>query len=180
MKAVILDTETTGLIANHSVTIDKQPEITEFFAQHVDLATGKVTKKYETLIKPHNFPMSAKTIAETKTKITNDMLRPAPSFKDVAAKIKEIVEGAPVIIAHNAAFDREMISIEYERMKKELKWPRMLCTVEQTIHIKGHRLSLTNLHIELFGKAFDEAHRAQTDVRALTKCCVELFKRGML
>jgi DNA polymerase III epsilon subunit-like protein len=180
VKAVILDTETTGLIANHSIAIDKQPEIIEFYAHHVDLATRKITKRFDTLIRPHIWPMTDKTIAETKTKITNAELKDAPKFKDVAKDIRKICEGAPVIIAHNAAFDQEIISIEFERMKETIKWPRMLCTVEQTIQIKGYRLSLTNLHLELFGKTFGEAHRAKLDVEALTKCCIQLYKRKML
>ena len=180
MKVLILDTETTGLIGNHSIAIEKQPEVIEYFAHIVDLGTGKTSKKINTLIKPRIFPMSVKTITETKTKITNDMLRQAPSFRDVSGAIKAQIESAPMIIAHNAAFDREMLGLEYERLEINIKWPRCICTVEQTLALKGYRLSLTNLHLALFDKAFPEAHRAENDVKALTKCCVELFKRSML
>lgn len=180
MKALILDTETTGLINNHSIALDRQPEVIEFYACIADLKTGKVGKKLHTLIKPSKYPMSPKVIEETKTKITNDMLRSAPPFAKVAGEIKKMVEAAPVVIAHNVSFDREMLDIEYERLDQTLQWPRCICTVEQTIHIKGYRLSLTNLHIQLFDRAFKEAHRAEADVGALRKCCVELFKRGML
>jgi DNA polymerase III alpha subunit (gram-positive type) len=180
MKAVVLDTETTGLIHNRSIALDRLPEVIEFFSCNVDLATGKIGKKYETLIKPRNFPMSEKTIRETRTQLSNDILQDAFPFEKAAPAIKKIIEDAPVVIAHNVAFDKEMLDVEFERIGQKLKWPRVICTIEQTLHIKGYRLNLTNLHVELFGKKFDSAHRAKADVLALTKCCVELYKRKLL
>jgi hypothetical protein len=73
-----------------------------------------------------------------------------------------------------------MVDIEAQRLGIELRWPRLVCTVEQTIALKGYRLSLENLHKELFGEPFEGAHRAKADVAALTRCCRELFKRGMI
>lgn len=180
MKALVIDTETTGLIFNHSITLDQQPEVIEYFGCVVDLKRRKVLSEYETLVKPVKYPMSDAIIAETKTKLSNEMLKHAPDFQIVAPLIKKQIESAPIVIAHNASFDKEMIDIEFERLSDEVKWPPMICTVEQTIHIKGRRLSLTNLHIELFKEPFPEAHRARTDVMALVRCCNELFKRGLL
>ena len=180
MREIVLDTETTGLIFNHSITLDQQPEVVEYFGCVVDLAKRKVLSEYETLVKPTKYPMSPQIIAETKTKLSNEMLKSAPDFQIVAPLIKKQIEKAPLVIAHNASFDKEMINIEFERLDDEIKWPPTLCTVEQTIHIKGRRLSLTNLHIELFKEPFPEAHRARADVMALVRCCNELFKRGLL
>lgn len=38
-------------------------------------------------------------------------------------------------------------------------------------------MSLTNLHIELFGMTFPEAHRAKQDVLALIRCASEMRRR---
>lgn len=185
MKALIFDTETTGLPKNRTIKLDLQPEIIEFAAKMVNLKTGKVLKSYQTLIKPSK-PLSdtpafgdKKTITQI-TGITNEMLASAPSFKEVSKEIFTMIQKAPVAIAHNLSFDAEMIDIEAERLKIELAWPRKICTVEATIAMKGFRLNLTKLHLELFGKEFEGAHRAMGDVEALTPICVELFKRGML
>ena len=62
----------------------------------------------------------------------------------------------------------------------ECEWPRLCCTVENTEWLHGHRLSLSALHEELFGEPFSGAHRARTDVAALTRCYLELVKRGDL
>lgn len=185
MKALILDTETSGLPKNRTIKLELQPEIIELYAQIVDLKTGKVSKPFGTLIKPSKVlgdtpnPGDKKTTTQI-TGITNEMLKNAPSFKEVSKVIFKMIEKAPVIIAHNLSFDAEMTDIEAERLKYELRWPRKICSVEATIAMKGYRLTLTKLYLELFGKEFEGAHRAQGDVDALTKCCVELFKRGML
>lgn len=179
-KALVLDTETTGLISNHSISLDKQPEIIEFYAAFGNLKTKRITREYHSLVKPSKYPMSQKIIEETKTQLSNDMLVQAPSFAKIAPMLRKLVETAPVVIAHNAAFDTEMIGIEFERLGEKIVWPAVVCTVEQTVHIKGYRLSLTNLHIELFGKKFDEAHRAKPDTQALWRCCCALYAKGML
>jgi DNA polymerase III subunit epsilon len=180
MQVLIFDTETTGLIQNRSLAIDKQPEVIELCAFMVNLKTGKIITEFETLVKPVAFPMTPQIMAETKTQLSNEMLSGAKSFKELAPKIKSIMEAAPIVLAHNASFDQEMLDIEYERLGQKLKWPPLYCTVEQTVHLKGRRLNLTNLHIALLGKPFEDAHRARNDVMALTRCAIEMFKRGLL
>lgn len=182
MKALIFDTETSGLIINHTLTLDKQPSVIEYFGHTVDLATGEITDELNIMIKPAEYPMTAKTIKDTKTRLSNEMLAECFLFSYHAKVIREQIESAPIVIAHNASFDKEMIDIEYERLKEPpLKWPRArICTVEQTCHLLSRRLSLTDLHGLLFGEGFPEAHRAKADVEALTRCAVEMFKRGLL
>jgi len=52
--------------------------------------------------------------------------------------------------------------------------------VEQTQHLKGHRLSLGDLHDLLLGERFSGAHRARADVMALARCVSEMIRRDML
>jgi DNA polymerase III epsilon subunit-like protein len=151
----------------------------------VDLKSGHIFGEYETLIKPSKplsdipAPGDKKTITKI-TGITNEMLEGAPSFKDVADKIIRRIEDAPATITHNHSFDKEMLDIEAERIGLKIRWPRSICTIEQTIVMKGYRLSMGALHQLLFDEKFEGAHRAKVDVTALTRCCVELLKRGVL
>lgn len=186
MLAVLFDTETTGLVENRSRQLDQQPSVIEFYGCLADLKTGKIKKEYGQLVKPPN-PLSdlpekrgGKTITEI-TGISNEMLEKAPPFAKVASKVFDFVEKAPVLIAHNLTFDRDMLEIEAERLKRKLKLPKQsICTVEQTIHLKGHRLTLSNLYELLFKERFAGAHRAKGDVIPLLRCSVELFKRGII
>ncbi len=72
-----------------------------------------------------------------------------------------------------------MIDIEFERLKAtKVAWPRVICTIEQTMHYIGRRMTLSVLHEHLFGEKFQGAHTAFGDVSALVRICVELHKRG--
>lgn len=185
VKAIVFDTETTGLIRNRTLKLEQQPEIIEFYGAEVNLKTGKILAEIDTLIKPSKplsekpNPGDKKTITEI-TGITNEMLADAPTIKDVAPNIFRFLSKGPILIAHNASFDKEMLELEAQRLNLSIKFPRFLCTVEQTISLKGYRLTLSNLHQELFNEPFAGAHRAKVDVAALIRCCKELFKRGVL
>lgn len=180
MKALVFDSETTGLINNHIVALDKQPEVIEFYGALVNLKTKKKLKEWEFIIRPRQYPMTKETIEKTKTQLSNELLKDAPLFPKVKAEIRKALEQAPLIIAHNLSFDKEMIDIEYERLGEKLKWPRGICTVEATIHLKGFRLALDALHQLLFKETFKDAHRAKPDTNALIRCCYELHKRGLI
>ena len=187
MKAFIFDTETTGLVKNRTIKLDDQPEVIEFYGALVDLSKkgGKILKELNYLIKPSKELSDVPNHGDKRTitqitGITNDMLKRAPHFAEVGKMIFAAIENAPVTIAHNHTFDRDMIEIEAERMKRKLKWPRAICTIEATMSMKGYRLSMTELHQNLFGEPVTGAHRAKEDVKALSRCCVELYKRGVI
>lgn len=175
MIALLFDVESTGLIDNHVIPLDRQPSIIEWYSCLANLDTGEVLSELDLLIRPPT-PVSAEI---TKiTHITNEMLTDKPSFIEAAPQIMSAVLGAPLVIAHNCSFDVEMAQLEFERIGLNLVWPPLLCTVEQTVHLKGFRLSLTALHEHLFGEPFPEAHRAKSDTQALLRCAVELHKRN--
>lgn len=177
MKALIFDTETTDLINSGLLKIDQKPSIIEFYGEIVDLENGIIAAELENLFKPPK-PITAEI---TKiTSITNEMVADAPPFASVANEIRKMIEESEAVIAHNVSFDREAIDIEFERIGQKIHWPRLICTVEATICMKGFRLTLTALHQELFGEPFSGAHRARHDVQALKRCALELFRRGYI
>ncbi len=178
MNILCFDTETTGLINNYSKKLDMQPEVIEFAAQLVDLDTGKTISQYDELFKP------TKKLPEIITKITgytDEMLSSKPYIHTKIEEIANIISTADAVVAHNFSFDKAMINFEMERYQEKIIWPQICrCTVEQTIHIRGYRLKLRELHEYLFGSVFADAHHASNDVDALVKCVIELNKRGML
>lgn len=180
MIALLLDTETTGLTPNRILRLEKQPEIIEFYGCLVDLAQATepplLIAEFETLIKPMN--KISKEITDI-TGINDAMVADAPSFADVHTVIANMIETAPVVLAHNLTFDRDMLDIEFERIMGTLHWPPCLCTVEQTEHLTGKRMSLSDLYASLFNETF-KAHRAKADVQALVRVARELYKRQML
>ena len=175
--AFAFDTETTDLIVNRSVKLYKQPEIIEFYGCIFNLETGEIKSEIDQLFKPTQaIPAEITKI----TGITNEMVADAPKFKQHAALIKSMIQNAPLLIAHNLSFDQEMLEIEFERLNEKINFGKRLCTVEATGYLKGFRLRLGDLHEYLFGEKFLGAHRAEHDVKALVKCCVELRARGVI
>lgn len=177
LKALIVDTETNGLIDNHSVKLDRQPHIIEYFSCTTDLAKGERLNELEQLIRP---PVKlSKTITDI-TGIDDSTVATAPVFSEISGAIRSNIETAEVVIAHNMSFDREMLNVEFERIGTPLRWPRVICTVEASLHYRGFRLNLQGLHEYLFNEKFEGHHRARPDVEALERICIEMFKRGDL
>lgn len=180
MIVYMLDTETTGLIDNMLLAGDSQPWVIEYYGLLVDLVTGDEIREDWHMVKPAAADALTPKITGI-TGITHDMVAAAPYFSRVAPAIRQAIETAPIVLAHNLSYDRDVLDIEFGRLGEKLNWPkRKICTIEQTIHVKGHRLSMSALYEYLFGESFAGAHRARVDVQALKKCCVELYRREML
>jgi DNA polymerase III epsilon subunit-like protein len=177
-NVLILDTETTGLISNRTIPLDKQPEVIEFYGCNVDLETDEMNWELDYLIRNKLGPLSSEITRITG--LTDADLIDKPFFEVGAPLLRAAIEGSDCVIAHNASYDREMIDMEFQRLGIKIAWPKVLCTVEETLHYKGHRLKLAALYAHLFGDTFPGAHRARNDVAALRRCCIELFKRGDL
>lgn len=176
---LIFDTETTDLFANIGRPLDKQPEAIEFFGLELIEDAGELTegRTLGQLIKPKK-PVTDETTRITG--ITQALVNDKGGFGHYAQTIKDFIESFDFVVAHNAAYDRDIINTEMLRIGMEVSWPEVLCTVEMTTWIKGFRLKLGNLHIELFGEDFPDKHRAEPDVRALARCFIELRKRDWI
>ena len=94
---VVFDLETTGL----STRYDK---ITEFGG--VRFEHGQVVETLDILINPER-EIPAKIVE--KTKITNEMVKDAPSFQEVLPKLLGVLDNC-VVVAHNADFDINFLS----------------------------------------------------------------------
>lgn len=180
MSIMIFDTETTDLLVNIGAPYDQQPDVIEFFGLGLEVNDDGELVEFRTLgqlIRPRK-PVTAEITRITN--ITNVMLSDKDQFHVYAPKIKEYIESFDQAVAHNAAFDRDVITIEYARLQQKIQFPELICTVEQTLWLKGYRLKLGQLHTELFGEDFADKHRAENDVRALARCFIELKARGWI
>jgi DNA polymerase III alpha subunit (gram-positive type) len=176
----VFDTETTGLIDNHTRKLDKQPEVIEFavvWAEWDDL--DEIVARYEVLIRPVLGPLSDKV--KQVTHLCDDDLVNEPTFDQVAIKIEAMLTATPIICGHNLSYDMEMMDIEFERMRRRIRWPATkICTVEQTIHVTGNRINLGDLHLRLTGQPHTNAHRAMEDVMATHRCLRGIRAQGWL
>jgi DNA polymerase III epsilon subunit-like protein len=180
MIVCVFDTETTGLIDNHTRKLDRQPEVIEFACVQADWDDLEdVVDSYSVLIKPRT---DVTDVIAVKTKITNDMLKDCTHFdKEIADKLTYFLCGSDMVCGHNLSFDMEMVDFEFERLGRKVMWPPdRICTVEQTIHITGNRINLGDLHMLLTGVKHEGAHRAMPDVMATLDCLRAIRSKGWL
>lgn len=115
---VVVDVETTG------GSVDRGDRITEFAALCVD-GTGKVIEEFQTLVNPER-PIPP--FITRLTNITEEMVRDAPRFSEIAGEVARILDGR-IFVAHNAAFDWHFVSRELERATGLVLEAPRLCTV---------------------------------------------------
>lgn len=172
MKITFFDTETTGLISNTVKALNKQPHISQFYSLTCD-ENGNELSDLSLWANP---PVEISDEVFKVTKVSKEMLGDKPPFKDIALQIKDNLESADIVVAHNAMFDKQMVNFEMQRLRLAVNWPIVICTVEATEHLKGYRLKLGLLYELLFDEKLTGAHDAAIDVRALARCYFELKK----
>jgi DNA polymerase-3 subunit epsilon len=156
----IIDIETTGGNASR----ERITEIAIYVHDGV-----KLVNEYQTLVNPE---CKVSPFVARLTGISDEMLKNAPKFYEIARQIVEITEGC-TFVAHNAAFDYSFVKQEFLNLGYKYKRP-VLCTVKMSRKLlPGHKsYSLGNLCNSL-GIQITSRHRAAGDALATVK----LFER---
>jgi DNA polymerase-3 subunit epsilon len=164
MEFAIVDIETTG----GRSTEDKIIEIA--IVIHDGL---KIIDEFQTLINPEKYIPDAIT---RLTGISNDVVKEAPRFFEVAKKIVEITKDR-IFVAHNVHFDYTFVRQEFASLGYNYK-RKCLCTVRLSRKIfKGvNSYSLGNL-TKYFEIEHQNAHRAMSDAKATALLFAKLFEK---
>ncbi len=156
LRPIFYDTETTGVSA-------KKDRI-------IELAAFDPVREasYQVLIHPgFSIPAEATAIHH----ITNEMVKDAPSFKEITDDFTKFCEGDSVLIAHNNdGFDKHFMREEFLRSECELPDWKYLDTLKWARKYRPDlpRHSLQFLR-EIYGFEENNAHRALDDVMMLYK-----------
>lgn len=152
---VLLDTETTGLDASREKIIELA-----LLRVEVDAGTGRpcgAVQVYDGLEDP-GMPISPEIAALTG--ISNDMVR---GQRLDEARVAELLAGADLIIAHNAAFDRPFVEARLP-VFAQLPWACSFADIDW----KSEGQSSAKLEsLALSQGWFYDAHRAEMDCHAL-------------
>ena len=178
MSTLFFDLETTGLLLPVLAPRTKQPRIIEICLYTPNERDSARDLELHTYCDPDvRIPYEV-----TKhTGITGKDLEGAPPFAQIARHVKTFIETCDLAVAHNAPFDQEVLDHEMDRLGMVIKWPRLMCTVEMSQHLKGYRLGLKDLvaFCELDGNEYGY-HGAREDVRAMKDCYNWLKENGEL
>ncbi len=149
-----LDLETTGI----NVSTDKIVEIAL-----VKIATdgSKIVKRK--LINPE---MPIPKVSSDIHGITNDMVKDAPTFKQVANEVKQFIEGADLAGYNSNRFDIPMLNEEFLRAGVPVDIEsRKLLDVQKVFHMMEQR-TLTAAYKFYCHKNLEDAHSAEADAVA--------------
>jgi DNA polymerase-3 subunit epsilon len=151
---VFVDLETTGGNAAYH-------RITEVGI--LRLQNGELAEEWSSLVNPE---CPIPPFIEDFTGITNQMVSDAPRFADIAALVREKLEG-DVFVAHNARFDYSFLRSEFRRLGMNFS-AKVLCTVKLSRRLfpqfARHNLDAV---MERHGIVCSSRHRALGDARVL-------------
>lgn len=205
--AVIFDTETSGLPArdrNSKGGIHPCPKsfhlydgarIVQFAYLVMDMISGKTLKEHSALVRPTGTWSMHPGAEETHGVSFSRALSDGLPLSDIMADFVPECERAEYIVCHNTAFDLSVILSEIYRDNAALggylgtiSSCRFLCTMQtMTAEMnlpypnsknRGKWPRLQELYSYLFeGEQFYGAHDALFDVRATSRCFIEIMRR---
>jgi DNA polymerase III subunit epsilon len=150
---VVVDVETTGGWASGD-------RITEIGA--VKIRNHQVIDEWHSLVNPQRaIPAKITQI----TGITNEMVRGAPIFAEVADSFMQFM-GDGIFVAHNVNFDCGFITHEYERLDRRFRFPKLCTVAGMRRRYPGHKSYGLGKLCELYGIELETHHRALCDARA--------------
>jgi DNA polymerase III epsilon subunit-like protein len=179
MSVIFIDTETTNLLAVEAADLVNQPHVVEICCIKTNIWLEKPTV-LSVLVKP---PIRIPDEVIKIHHITNEDVQNKKPFAGHYHELAAFFLGATHLVGHNLQFDKRILENELKRINKltQFPWPvNNICTVEEIRKIKGHRMSLGDLHEELFGVRFEEAHRAEADTQALVRVFKAMVEKDML
>lgn len=161
---VVFDLETTGAKAPPC-------RVTEIGAYRV--SKGEIAGEYQSLVNPET-PIPE--FITSLTGISDDMVREAPLFKDLAPGLLDFI-GDSVLVAHNAPFDMRFLNHEIGLVHNKYRVANpYLCTVRLARKlipgIENHKLATV---ANFYSIDLTNHHRAADDARATAKIFIKLL-----
>lgn len=167
LEYVVVDVETTGSSARRG------HRITEIAAVRLT-ADGVVREEFGTLVNPER-PIPPYITALTN--ITDEMVKDAPRFAEIAERVRELLAGR-VLVAHNAAFDWGFLRAEFERALGVTLEARILCTLRLARRVVPEVASRSlDALADYFGVENEARHRAYGDARVTAAIFQRLLER---
>lgn len=150
---VVVDIETTGGWTGGD-------RITEIGA--VKIRDHQVVAEWHSLLNPQR-SIPAKIVALTG--ITNEMVRNAPLFAEIADSFMQFM-GDGIFVAHNVNFDYGFIAAEYERLERRFRFPKLCTCAGMRRHYPGHKSYGLGKLTRAYNIELKDHHRALCDARA--------------
>lgn len=159
MRPVVIDTETTGLSRTDRIV---EISVVPLWS---DALLPDSTSVLSTLVDPET--MIPPEVTAIHGIATADVMG-KPKFRDIADRLRTMIEGAECVVGYNVEFDRDMIDTEYHRLQQTVKWPTLVDPKRLwDIYQPREERNLQNAYRTFVDKAgFAGAHRSLNDANA--------------
>jgi DNA polymerase-3 subunit epsilon len=148
-----LDVETTGLSPGFG---DRICEIAILRCQG-----NEILDSFDSLVNPERriSPSAARVNG-----ITYEEVMDAPLFSEIAARVREMLDGA-IIVAHNAPFDLGFVGSEFARLGQKFATVEVIDTLQVARQYFNFGSNGLQVIADILGIERTAAHRAMADVR---------------
>lgn len=205
-KILVVDTETTGLPGDWgkpASDVDNWPRIIQI-AFELFLETGETITRKTYLIKPDGWVIPDKAYFMAQGHSEPEAIKQAKFWTDngyetgisdligepmepVLKEFAALYDECDLMLCHNVAFDKSVLSAELIRYKVKVKGKKPdfctklegeeICKIPGKIAGKFKWPTLTELYNHLFGKDFENSHDAGADIQACKECYLEIMLR---
>lgn len=115
-SAIIVDTETTGLDHNEDRLVEVAALLVDF--EGLEVAGDGEVKFFHSRINPgRSIPSDARAIHG----ITDEEVREAPSFEEIASELRSFIGNKP-LVGHNVGFDKKFLNEAFKRASVKNIW----------------------------------------------------------
>lgn len=194
------DVESDGLPLNWKapiVDVDNWPRVIQLAWTVTDF-DGNVLIQKEVLIQPNGWEVPTGQFWIDHGFNTAKSMEEGVPISEVLTEFLKDMEDCQFLVSHNMDFDFKVVGAEMIRLgMKSEHVLKKICTKETStsfckipfsgkmdkrpwIQQKYKWPKLSELHIKLFGKDFEDAHSAGGDVLALKNCFFELLRLGVI
>ena len=187
---LFFDTETTGTPLNYKAPSSDTRNWPRLVQLGWILMTenGEKVSKGNYIIKPDGFtiPAEAAKIHKITTKMALEL---GYNLSYVIDKFLQDFNKAKYIVGHNIDFDKKIVGAELIRLSRPdiMDSKQAFCTMKSSTDFckipgyYGYKYpKLQELYHKLFGRDFEEAHNAASDIEATQQCFWELRRRELI
>ncbi len=185
---LFFDTETNGKALNFNAPatdLNNWPRVTQLGWQVYDKDENLISEK-SLLIKPDGWVVPKEKFFIDNNMSTERCEEFGIPLSEAVSQLIEDMEKSDYLIAHNMAFDINVIGAEFIRLgTKPTKELTQICTMKEGTNyckipsFRGYKWpTLTELYTKIFNEGFEGAHDALDDVKACSKSFFAMKKAG--
>ena len=191
MKFLLFDTSANGQPQSYNASFRDSfnwPRMIHLSWQLMN-EKGQILESRDDLIKPLGFSLTEQISKRHKVTMA-ELKEKGVDVKESTEAFMKVVREADMVFAHNLVFNQGVVTAEADRAEiiERLSSADTYCLMQEATYycgIPGKRgkfkwPTLPELHKRIFGKSYNNPSNAASDLNALGRCFIVMYKTGVL